>query len=167
MQSTPPKVLRIPVIPMLKENNVRQGFVEDAEFSRLAVECSELWLRTFLELAFTYGWRRGELLGPRVRQVNLALGTIRLEPGTTKNRDGREVAMTAKVTELLREATRGKRPDDFVLTRKGGKPVRDFRKAWQTLCERSMLGVFVAAIASVPSGRRSASAAAGSGNIAA
>jgi integrase len=104
-RSTPPKVRDVPYIPMLKEDNVRRGFVEDGEFSRLTAEAGELWLRAFLELGFTYGWRRGELLGLRVRQVSFTAGTIRLEAGTTKNREGREVAMTAKVEELLQLLT--------------------------------------------------------------
>jgi integrase len=138
-ECTPPKVQVVPYIPMLKEANVRQGFVEDVEFSRLAAEASELWLRAFLELGFTYGWRRSELVGLRVRQVSFAAGTIRLDPGTTKNGEGREVTMTAKVASLLREATAGKGPDDFVLTRRG-KPIRDFRQTWRTLCVRAGLG---------------------------
>jgi integrase len=145
-RSTPPKLREVPYVPMLKENNVRRGFVEDDEFSRLAAEANELWLRTFLELAFTYGWRRGELLGLRVRQVNIGSRTIRLDVGTTKNREGREVAMTTKVEELLREAIAGKSPDDFVFTRKNGKVVRDFRDSWQRLCERAGLGGFVCKI---------------------
>ncbi len=93
-QSTPPKVYHVPHFPMFRENNVRQGFIEDADFARLAANASELWLRTFLELAFTYGWRLGELLGLRVRQVDLAQQTIRLDVGSTKNGEGREVSMT-------------------------------------------------------------------------
>ncbi len=77
-----------PYIPMLAENNVRQGFVEDAQFALLVANARELWLRTFLELGYTYGWRKGELLGLRVEQVNLLAGTIRLDPGTTKIRRG-------------------------------------------------------------------------------
>jgi integrase len=127
-ECTPPKVRVVPHIPMLKEAKPRQGFVEDAEFSRLTAETSELWLRTFLELGFTYGWRRAELLGLRVRQVNLATGTIRLDVGTTKNGEGREVTMTAKVAELLREAVIGKSPESFVLTRRG-KPIRNLQQA--------------------------------------
>jgi integrase len=138
-ECTPPKVLRVPFIPMLTENNVRQGFVEDADFAKLTAEASELWLRVLLELAFTYGWRRGELVTLRVRQVNLALGTIRLDPGTTKNLAGREVAMTAKVRELLAAAVHSKRPDDFVLTRSDGSPIKDFRGAWANLCQRAGL----------------------------
>ena len=137
-RASPPKIFAVPYIAMLPENNVRQGFVEDPDFARLVAEArsEELWLRVFLELGFTYGWRRGELLGLRVRQLNFAARTVRLAVGTTKNREGREVAMTTNVAALLTLAVAGKRPDDFVLTRPDGKPVRDFRRAWWNLCAR-------------------------------
>ena len=114
---TPSKIREVPYIAMLPENNVRQGFVEDSDFARLVAEArkEELWLRVFLELAFTYGWRRGELLTLRVRQLNFAARTMRLEVGTTKNLKGREVAMTTNAAALL--ALAGKSPDDFGLTR--------------------------------------------------
>jgi len=141
-RTTPPKVRVLPYIPLLKEDNTRTGFVDDAQFARLAfaAEAGERWLRLFLELAFSYGWRKGELLTLRVRQVDIEARSIRLDPGSTKNREGREVAMTSRVATLLREAVRGKKPEDFVLTRKGGKPVKDFRKAWRDLCVRAGLG---------------------------
>jgi integrase len=144
MRSTPPKVKQVPYIPMFPEDNARQGFVEHGDFDRLAAEARELWLRTFLELGFTYGWRASELLGLRVRQVNFTLGTIRLDPGTTKNREGRQVSFEAKskVADLLRETVRGKEKEDFVLTRKG-KPIKDYRAAWRALCCRAGLGQFV------------------------
>ncbi|MGH9544788.1 MAG: tyrosine-type recombinase/integrase [Terriglobales bacterium] len=139
-QSTPPKVPRVPHIPLLRENNVRRGFVEEADFERLAANASQLWLRTFLELAYTYGWRLGELVGLRVRQVNFEQRTIRLDPGTTKNREGRQVTMTARVYELLREACAAKTGDGFVLTRARGNPIKDFRADWQRLCAQAGLG---------------------------
>jgi hypothetical protein len=49
---TPPKVRVAPYVALLKENNVRKGFLEDDGFSRLAANAKELWMRTFLELAF-------------------------------------------------------------------------------------------------------------------
>jgi integrase len=143
MQTTPPKVLRVPFIPLLKEAKPRQGFIEDTDFARLVAKAADLWMHTFLELAYTYGWRRSELLGLRVRQVSFSARTIRLDPGTTKNLDGREVGMTARVEQLLRAAVAKKKPDDFVLTRKNGKPISDFRDAWQTLCIHAGVGSFV------------------------
>ncbi len=62
-----------------------------------------------------------------------------LSVGSTRNGEGREVAMTAKVAELLREATAGKAAEDFVLTREGGKPIKDFRLAWENLTTRAGL----------------------------
>ena len=144
LRASPPKIQAVPHIVMLREDNVRQGFVEDADFARLvdAVGPGEEWLRVFLELGFTYGWRRGELLSLKVRQLNFAAHTIRLEVGTTKNREGREVAMTTNVAALLALAVAGKSGDDFVLTRPSGGPVRDFRRSWWNLCVRAGLGKF-------------------------
>ena len=62
---------------------------------------SELWFRALVECGRTHGWRIGEFLDLRVKQVNLLNRTIRLEPGTTKNRERREVTMTKAVYELL------------------------------------------------------------------
>jgi integrase len=146
LRATPAKITSVPYITMLPENNVRQGFVENDDFARLVlvaeVEKGEEWLRVFLELGFTYGWRRSELLGLQVRQLNFAARTIRLEVGTTKNREGREVAMTGNVAALLALAVAGKSPEDFVLTRADGGPVRDFRRSWWNLCVRAGLGRF-------------------------
>ena len=142
-QSTPPKVRTVPYIEMLKEDKPRQGFVEDAQYDRLVAEAKELWLRTFLELGYSYGWRRAELLNLRVRQVDLRSRTIGLDVGSTKNGEGREVAMTARVEELLKQAVDSKKPTDCVLTRQGckpelmGKPISDFRVAWASLTARA------------------------------
>ena len=52
--------------------------------------------------------------------------------------------MTEEIYRLLLECARGKEePDDFVFTRRSGKPVLDFRGAWYSLCERSGLGKLI------------------------
>jgi integrase len=75
-----------------------------------------------------------------VRHVNFDNSTIRLDVGSTKNREGREVAMTDRIAELLRLATRGKEPEDRVLTQPNGRPVKDFRRAWKALTTGAGLG---------------------------
>jgi integrase len=135
------KLPRLPAFPaMLTENNTRTGFVEDHEFDRLvACAASELWLRTFLEIAYSLGWRVSEIIGLRVKQVDLRKRIIRLEPGTTKNKDGREGPLHDELYQLLSECVDGKSPEDFVLTRAGNRPIRDFRGRWQKLCEAAEL----------------------------
>jgi len=82
----------------------------------------------------TYGWRVSELLTMRVNQVDVSQRVIRLEPGTTKNRDGREVLMTDEVCKLLSALVQGKSVEDHVFTRSNGKPVCDFRGTWKNAC---------------------------------
>ena len=133
-QASPPRVPSVPHFPHLKENNVRQGFVTPEQFARLVAHCPDLWLRAMLETAYSYGWRVSELLSLRVSQVDLVARTIRLDPGTTKNQEGREVTIeSGALLQLLRHCVEGKRPEDYVFTR-GDKPIRDFRKSWENLC---------------------------------
>jgi integrase len=136
-QSTPPKVTAIPHIAMLREDNIRTGFLESKQHDSLAAATGKigLWLRAMFEVGYTFGWRHEELLALRVRQVNLSAGTIRLEPGTTKNDQGREVSMTLPVKALLTQCVHDKAPDDYVFTREDGKPVHAFRGAWANACE--------------------------------
>jgi len=124
-----------PYFPMLRENNVRKGFLKDAEYSALARTTGEkgLWLRALFELAFTYGWRKSELLGMEVAQLDFSERTITLYVGTTKNKQGRLVEMTDKAFELLSSLARAKAPGEKVFTRgKNKRPVRSFRRAWET-----------------------------------
>ncbi len=144
-KATPPKVQIIPAFPHLEESRARQGFLTDEQYGTLASRCSEvgLWLRAMLAVSCNFAWRKSELLNLRVGQVDLLNRVIRLEPGTTKNSDGRTVVMTNETLELLRACTVAKKPEDYVFTRQGGERVKNFRGAWYTVCERAGLGKFV------------------------
>jgi integrase len=129
------KVYRMPTFPHLQEDNIRTGFLSDADYVRLATETGKvgLWLRAMFEVGYTYGWRVTEIQGLKVGQVDLLNKVIRLEPGTTKNREGREAPMTDAVYTLLTSCVVGKAPDDYVFERKEGRPVKDFRGTWQNV----------------------------------
>lgn len=57
-----------------------------------------------MEFAYLTGWRIGEILPLQGRQVDFAAGTVRLEPGTTKNDEGRvfPFAVLSELEALLR-----------------------------------------------------------------
>jgi integrase len=100
-----------------------------------------VWLRGFLAVAFNFGFRKSELLALRVRQVNLADRTIQLLPGTTKNDKGRTVRMTEDVYQRLAPCVKGKKPEDAVFTWENGDPVKDFRVAWDKMCEAAKVNI--------------------------
>ena len=134
-----------PYFPHLEERNVRKGFLDNAQHTALANECSTkgLWLRAMFEVGSNFGWRVDELLKMRVRQVDLGSRTIRLEAGTTKNGEARTVVMTTSVYALIQQCIAGKNGDDYVFTRADGKPIRDFRGVWYAVCCRVGLGRMV------------------------
>lgn len=111
--------------------------MEDGQYRKLIEYCPDLWFRSLVECGRTYGWRVSELLTMRVNQVDLSQRVIRLEPGTTKNRDGREVLMTDDVSKLLSALVHGKSSEDHVFTRSNGRPVCDFRVTWKNACNHA------------------------------
>jgi integrase len=148
------KLPRRPHIPSLAEDNVRTGFFGEVEFLALH-EALPDYLRSVATFAYTYGWRKSEILGLTWDRADLAAGTVRLDPGSTKNREGRQVALTEELREVLagqwekaRAVVTQQKPTatprevaeaiPWVFHR-GGKPIRDFRDAWQTACEAAGL----------------------------
>lgn len=103
-----------------------------------------------LALGYTYGWRANELTELRLRQFDLGARAIRLEPGTTKNADGRTVKLTTECLELVKACMTDKQPNDFLLTREEGEIVRAYRFSWEQLCARAGLGRFVCRTCQAP-----------------
>ena len=151
MKSTPPKVRACPVMPMFKENPARKGFLDDDQYTLLARECNKegLWFRALLTTAYSFAFRKDELLNLRVRQVDLASRQIRLDAGTTKNDEGRIAPMTDEVFTLLTACVIGKGKNDYVFTRPAAKPglpeepIRGFRRRWAKVCCAVGLGELV------------------------
>lgn len=132
----PQKVSRVPKFHKFmvsEKGNERRGFVEEPQYRKLVSEAQEPWLRALLALAYTYGFRKAELLGMRCSQVDLLNDTVCLYSGETKNKEGRVVALTEECRVLVTELRKGKQPEDFLLTRPNGERVRDLRGTWATL----------------------------------
>jgi integrase len=143
---TPRMVISLPAFPSrLPENPPRKGFIVEAQYKTLVANAKQLWLRALIACAYSFGFRKGELLNLHVRQVDLLDRWIELEEGTTKNNEARKVKMTPEVFELLSACCLGKKPDDFVFTREACAQVVDPRKEWYDLCVSSGLGRWVPA----------------------
>ncbi|MFZ1058110.1 MAG: site-specific integrase, partial [Candidatus Rokuibacteriota bacterium] len=95
------KVLRVPPIKMLREAAPREGFFEPGQHEAVRRRLPQD-LQVAVAIAYTFGWRmRSEVPTLRRQQVDLKAGTLRLEPGTTKNQDGRLVYLTPELRALV------------------------------------------------------------------
>jgi integrase len=136
---TPKKVQQIPVFPdRLPEATPRKGFVEQPQFDALCSATKELWMRALITTAYTFGFRRGELLNMRVNQVDLVNRTIRLYRGETKSGEPRLVKMTEDVFVLLSAMCQGKNSESRVFTR-NGEPIVDIRDEWTRMTKAAKL----------------------------
>jgi integrase len=144
----PPKVMRVPKFHRFivsEKGRERKGFAEESKFRKLMdAAAGQVWLQGLMALGYTYGLRKGELLGNREKgtqpmrceQVDLLNNTIILYSGETKNDEPRTVMLTEECRMLVGELRRGKQPEDFLFTRKNGEIVRDFRGTWDALTAR-------------------------------
>lgn len=91
--------------------------------------------------AYAFGFRKSELLDMKTEQVNIIDGTIRLWRGTTNIKSGepRLVVLTPETKMLLTACCHSKLPDEHVFTRNDGRPMLDFRGAWDKLTEAAGL----------------------------
>jgi integrase len=132
------KVATRPYIPMLKENNVRKGFFGWEDFLKLRKALPD-HLHPLVTFAYYTGWRKSEILGLAWRQVDLTSGCVRLDVGVTKGGEGRVVYLTSEMRELLADLYKKRRLDCPWVFHRNGKPIRDFRSAWEEACKATGL----------------------------
>jgi len=80
---------------MMKESNVKKGFFEYGEYLAIKKALPED-LKPIITFAYHSGWRKAEILGLTWSKVDLEQGTVRLDPGETKNEKGRTLYMNAE-----------------------------------------------------------------------
>ncbi len=140
-QRTPPKVSKtqIPYFPMLPVKNVRTGFLEDADFEKLYAELNPD-VRLIALFAYLTGSRRGEVLGLKWADVDLAEGFATLRD--TKNGETRMVPLAPRLVDALKAVPRsGSAVFCYAET---GEPILDFRREWERACTAvNMTGLHV------------------------
>ena len=140
------KIVRRPFIDMLQERNARTGFFEPDQFGAILTRLPDD-LKAVFAVAYLTGWRvKSEILTRQWVHVDFQNGWLRLEPGETKNGEGRQFPLIPDLRTVLErqrdrtlaveKATRTIIP---VLFHRTGRPVKSFRRAWITACQAAGL----------------------------
>jgi integrase len=136
------RVAEVPELSLLSENNVRTGFFEPDQIEAVLVNLPD-FLKPVIRTAFITGWRvPSEVLTRQRHHVDLDAGWLRLEPGETKNRDGRNFPLTPELREVIARQIEQTRAFELAtgqivpwLFHRNGKPIKDFRGAWAVACK--------------------------------
>jgi integrase len=143
-KQTPPKIDRVPHIPMLKENNIRRGFFEHGDFLALCEQIPQ-YLKPFVTFAYKTGWRHSEITVLTWRHVDLDNGIVRLETGETKTDEARTIYLDDELKEIFQtqweNRKKGKKIIPYVFPNaKGTDKIKRFDKAWKTACKKAGIG---------------------------
>jgi integrase len=130
-----------PHISKLALNNTRKGFFEreqfDAVLKHLPVE-----IQPVAVTAYVTGWRvHDEILTRQKHHLDLRGGWLRLDPGETKNKEGRNFPLTPMLRAALEQQAQKTRVLELAkgviipwLFHRNGKPITSFRVAWEKAC---------------------------------
>jgi integrase len=132
----------IPVIHLLHEANARKGFSEREQFETVLKYLPED-LKPVVVTAYHTGWRvDSEILTRKRPHLDLKAGWLRLEPGETRNDDGRNFPVTQELRAVLEEQVSKTRALELAtgqiipwLFHLNGEPIKNFRCAWLSACK--------------------------------
>ncbi|HXQ26779.1 MAG TPA: site-specific integrase [Candidatus Acidoferrales bacterium] len=127
---------RFPEFPKMQseKSHVRKGRLSKEDYDTLRKRLDDpklFWLRAFVTLTFTYGFRRSELIGAKVGYFNPKASTLTLPAFTTKNKMERIVDINpdGEIHNMLVRLAEGRDADAALFTR-NGRPVKDYRGEW-------------------------------------
>jgi len=133
----------MPRITLLQEAPPRAGFFEREQFEAVLGH-PRPEIKPVALFAYETGWRLREILNLEWRHVDLQEGSVRLDPGMTKNGRGRVAYLTPGLHELLRGLAASTRELQerrevkvpWVFHRRGQRILR-FYGSWRTACRKA------------------------------
>jgi integrase len=137
-------LVTMPPITTLREDDVRVGFFEADQFEAVCRRLRDVEADV-ARFCYHTGWRtKSEVFPLKWAQVDWAGGFVRLEPGTTKNREGRAFPMIPALRAILERRVEHTRRCEraqgriipWVFHRKG-QVVKTMSTAWRTACKKA------------------------------
>jgi integrase len=136
------RLTRVPYIPMMREENARQGFFEHADFENFVAHLADP-INEVARFAYLSGWRKGEILPLRWDAVERQAREVRLR--TSKNGQGRVLPLAGPLWDLIERRWNSRivqkndgttKLSQFVFHREG-EQVIEFRAAWRNAARKS------------------------------
>ena len=129
------EVSTAPAIRLLQGENVRQGFINAAEFAKLLKHLPSDDARDIAEFLFNSAWRSGEAESLEWRDVDRKAGMIRLRMENSKNGKPRLLPLIGALNEIIERRWHKRRLDCPYVFHRAGRQIKSFRRGWKTACD--------------------------------
>lgn len=150
---TPPKISKVPVIPMLPVNNARQGFTGAVDFFKILGALKDDDLRDFIEWGWWSAMRPDEVRKMTWAMFDKETWTLNLDPEAEKTRKPRLLPLRTSrghlnpLGRIIKRRLARRRADcELIFYRivakykanggAGVRPVMEYRRAWKAACNR-------------------------------
>jgi integrase len=121
-------------IALLKVQNARQGFIDQADFEAVVNQLPE-HLRDPIRFLYLSAWRSGEMKS--LTWADVYGRTIRLRPENSKSGHGRTLKLWGELEAVIQRAAANRHMACEHVFHHGGRKLVDFQKAWKAACERA------------------------------
>jgi integrase len=135
----------MPVVSLLPEDNVREGFIDQAEFDALLTKLREFDaadVADAAEFAYRTCLRRGNALGAVWPWFKLKTdhtgavtsGSVRLPGAVTKNKRPLALPLTGALLALIARRWAKRVPECPYVFHRAGRPIGRFERVWNKAC---------------------------------
>jgi len=138
-EETPPKVDRVPKMPKIKVDNVKEGFFEDDDYHTLLEKLPD-YMKGLVGFAYWTGWRSGQILSLTWAMVDIKDRLITAPGRITKNKDPHTIYINEPLFEIIKERRSQRNLGCPYVFHRNGQKIIDFRFVWNTACRETKLG---------------------------
>ncbi len=138
-QETPPKVDRVPHIPNIDIQNVKQGYFEDSDYYAF-LENITAYLKGPVMFAYWTGWRDTQIRSLTWAMVKIDERLISVPGRFTKNKKAHTIYMNDPLLEIIKDRRSKINLGCAYVFHNDGKQIKDFRFVWNEACRKTGLG---------------------------
>jgi integrase len=136
LQAKPRKISELPVIKMLEGENIREGFVNVADFEAALPRIKDDDTRDIVQFLYNCAWRSGEAKSLEWDKIDLHDWVIRLARKNSKNKKPRTLVLVGELKDIIVRRLAKRLPDCKLVFHREGKEIKSFAKAFKGACKR-------------------------------
>jgi integrase len=122
-EAKPRRISELTVIKMLEGENVREGFINVADFEAVAALIKNEDTRDTLQFQYGCAWRIKEVAGLEWSKVDLTDWVIRLSRKNSKNKKPTTLVLAGDLKEIVVRRLAKRLPDCPFVFHRSGKPI--------------------------------------------